>query len=100
MKWQFFEVEQLTAGIRGSTRPIGSELSVHRGDIVDFQITSTDYIYVLSLPDGQREIGVPDMCHHLTFAATRPGRFELLSDAMCGLRLLHDEVQGVLQIAD
>jgi heme/copper-type cytochrome/quinol oxidase subunit 2 len=100
MKWQFFEVEDAATGVTGTVRPLGSELTLHRGEVVDFRITSTDYIYVLSLPDGQREIGVPEMCHRLTFAAERPGRFELLADPMCGLRLLHDEVQGVLQIAD
>jgi heme/copper-type cytochrome/quinol oxidase subunit 2 len=98
MKWAFAARSESEPPSNPQT--VSSTLTVRSGDTIDFTITSDDYIYILHLPDGQREIGVPDMVHRLTYVASQRGRFELLADPMCGLRLLHDPVQGVLTVHD
>ncbi len=98
MKWQFFEIVAADEFRTRQRRPLGTVLEIQLGDRVDVDVTSADYIYVLSLPDGQRQIGVPDMIHRVTFSADQPGSFELRADPMCGLRFFHDEVQGIIRV--
>ena len=98
MQWQFFEIVAADELHRCQRRPLGSELRVQPGDRVDVDVTSADYIYVLTLPDGQRQIGIPDMIHRVSFSADQPGVFELRADPMCGLRFFHDEVQGIIRV--
>ena len=62
---------------------------------INLELTSDDYIYTFSMPQlNLEEIAVPELTHRLKFQATQSGRFELLADPLCGLRLFHDEVMG------
>jgi len=76
-------------------------LHLPRGRTVDLKLTSTDYIYTLSLPELQlEEIAVPELVHTLRVDADRVGSFQLLSDPMCAVRFSHDEEMGRLKIED
>ncbi|GIT30378.1 MAG: hypothetical protein Ct9H300mP1_24240 [Planctomycetaceae bacterium] len=68
---------------------------------MDLKLTSTDYIYTLSLPELQlEEIAVPELVHILRVDAARAGSYQLLSDPMCAVRFSHDEEMGRLKIED
>ena len=76
-------------------------LHLPRGCTVDLKLTSTDYIYTLSLPELQlEEIAVPELVHILRVDAARAGSYQLLSDPMCAVRFSHDEEMGRLEIED
>ena len=57
--------------------PVGAE--------VELQLTSTDYIYSLELPDmGLKEMAAPDLKFSIGFSAESEGRFALRGDKFCG----------------
>jgi heme/copper-type cytochrome/quinol oxidase subunit 2 len=50
-----------------------------------FVLKSTDYVYVLSLPQYRlKEIAVPELEFRMEFRAEDPGRFALVGDPLCG----------------
>ena len=76
-------------------------LHLPRGRTVDLKLTSTDYIYTLSLPELQlEEIAGPELVHILRVDAARAGSYQLVSDPMCAVRFSHDEEMGRLKIED
>ncbi len=76
-------------------------LHLPQGQMVDLQLTSTDYIYTLSLPGLQlEEIAVPELVHTLRLEAQRNGVYRLLSDPMCAVRFSHDDEMGQVLVED
>ncbi|MBQ17922.1 MAG: hypothetical protein CMJ65_12435 [Planctomycetaceae bacterium] len=76
-------------------------LHLPQGQVVDLQLTSTDYIYTLSLPGLQlEEIAVPELVHTLRLEAQRNGVYRLLSDPMCAVRFSHDDEMGQVRVED
>ncbi len=78
---------------------VGNELKVVPQTQIELQLTSEDYIYTLTAPDGTKQIAVPEMVHSLSFESPDSGIYEFRTDPMCGLRYFHDDVQGTMQIA-
>lgn len=66
---------------------------------VHLQLTSDDYVYTLTAPDGNKEIAVPGMVHTISFVAPESGTYEFRTDPMCGLSFFHDDVQGTMEIS-
>ena len=76
-------------------------LHLPQGQMVDLQLTSTDYIYTLSLPELElEEIAVPELVHTLRIDADRVGSYRLLSDPMCAVRFSHDKEMGRMRIEE
>ena len=72
-----------------------------RGRTVDLKLTSTDYIYTLTLPELElEEIAVPELVHTLRIDADRVGSYRLLSDPMCAVRFSHDKEMGRMRIEE
>lgn len=97
-KWHFF-----TAGEDGELMTeddlfVGHELTLPPRSPVELTLTSVDYVYTLTSPDGEKEIAVPEMIHTLNFVAPDSGTYEFRTDPMCGLRFFHDDVQGKLLV--
>lgn len=50
-----------------------------------FVLKSTDYVYVLSLPQYRlKEIAVPELEFRMEFRSEDPGRFALIGEPLCG----------------
>lgn len=77
----------------------GTTLHLPLGSEVDLQLTSDDYVYIMTLPEyGLSEIAVPDMLHHLRFKADRCMDVPIRTDPMCGVAFLHDDEMGEFKI--
>ena len=77
------------------------DLHLPRGRTVDLKLTSTDYIYTLTLPDLElEEIAVPELVHTLRIEARQAGSYRLLSDPMCAVRFSHDKEMGRVRIEE
>lgn len=99
MKWHFYEQTENEPAAQSQTTMRGDVIELQVGQTAVIDVRSDDYLYLLTLPDGRSQIGVPEMSHQIEFLATEPGRFELRADPMCGFRFLHDdEVQGLLVV--
>tara|TARA_B100000029_G_scaffold192704_1_gene190783 strand:+ start:1176 stop:1691 length:516 start_codon:yes stop_codon:yes gene_type:complete len=77
------------------------QLHLPRGRAVDLKLTSTDFIYTLSLPEMElKEIAVPELVHTMRIDAQQVGSYRLLSDPMCAVRFSHDEEMGRMEVED
>ena len=100
MKWHFSEQIKNQPALQPQIVMRGSVMELQVGQTAVIEVLSDDYLYLLTLPDGRSQIGVPEMSHQIEFVATEQGRFELKADPMCGFRFLHDdEVQGLLVVS-
>lgn len=73
----------------------GNTLRVPVGSEIELLLSSDDYIYIFNLPEfGIREIAVPEMVHRVRFQANLRQEISLITDPLCGLRLLHDGKMG------
>jgi heme/copper-type cytochrome/quinol oxidase subunit 2 len=62
---------------------------------VALKLESDDFIYIMSNSGlGLKQIAVPELTHTLKFHTAKIGRFELLTDPLCGWRPLHDDLMG------
>lgn len=87
---------------------------------VEFEVTSSDYVYILGIPvnengsrsvdtekaktgtgqaDKIREIAVPGMVHRIEHQFHRTGRLDLMVDPLCGFQALHDPRMGQILIS-
>jgi heme/copper-type cytochrome/quinol oxidase subunit 2 len=80
--------------------PTGREVHVPIGAEVVLALASRDYISDFALPGfGLRDFAAPGLPSELRFRATRPGRFDLRGDELCGRP--HDErARGWLIVED
>ncbi|MCA8997430.1 MAG: hypothetical protein KDA80_10590 [Planctomycetaceae bacterium] len=97
-QWHFYG-----AGPDGELRTtddvfLGNTLTVRPNTKVELDLTSKDYIYTLTSPDGAKEIAVPEMIHRISFVAPQDGDYEFRTDPLCGLRYFHDDVQGRMSV--
>lgn len=77
----------------------GRVLHLPAGRPVELQLTSRDYVYIMTLPMyGQREIAVPDMTHRLSFTPEEQMGTALPIDPMCGAGIFHKEAMGWLKV--
>ena len=96
--WQFYHLPDGEEPGAETALPLGNTLRLKAGADVQLLLTSTDYVYTLTTPDGQKEIAVPDMIHRLRFTAPERGQYEFHTDPMCGWRFFHDDVQGRMEV--
>lgn len=97
-QWAFYDVGQDAAADTEDDVSLGNKLLLKPSQIVQLEIESTDYVYTLNLPGHPVVAVVPDLPVSVTFQAPDEGRFELLTDPMCGLRYFHDDVLGVIEV--
>jgi|TARA_B100000686_G_scaffold282744_1_gene305320 cytochrome c oxidase subunit 2 len=77
------------------------DLHLPRGRTVDLKLTSTDFIYTLTLPELElEEIAVPQLVHTLRIDTDQVGNYRLLSDPMCAVRFSHDKEMGRVRIEE
>lgn len=77
----------------------GRVLHLPAGKPVELQLTSRDYVYIMTLPMyGQREIAVPDMTHRVSFTPEEKVETALPVDPMCGAGIIHKEAMGWLKV--
>lgn len=69
----------------GSEARMIRNIHVPLGTKIVFVLKSTDYVYVLSLPQYRlKEIAVPNLEFRMEFRPEEPGRFALVSEPLCG----------------
>jgi cytochrome c oxidase subunit 2 len=80
--------------------PTGREVHVPLGAYVTLDLLSRDFISDFALPAfGLRDFAAPGLPSAFRFRATRPGRYVLRGDELCGRP--HDErTRGVLVVED
>ncbi len=67
-------------------------------DVV-FMVTSDDYIYTMAIPDLDiRQIAVPELTFPLRLRVSEQRSFEITTDPLCGVRLLHDDDMGKITV--
>ena len=66
---------------------------------VNLSVESEDYVYMFSAPKlGVRQIAVPELSYDVSFQADQVGRFALITDPFCGVRVFHDGDMGSILV--
>lgn len=80
--------------------PVSHTLQLPPDTEVQFELTSSDYVYSMLLPDlGLKQICVPGMTHALNLRTPSEGEYEMPVGSFCGVSFLHDGPMGILKIS-
>ena len=80
--------------------PASSVLEVPPGVDVKLELASSDYVYLMDLPDlDLKQICVPGLSYSLSFRTPESGEFEMPVGNFCGISFLHDGPMGVLRVS-
>ncbi|MBC8290251.1 MAG: hypothetical protein H8E37_08035 [Planctomycetes bacterium] len=80
--------------------PIASVLEVPPGVDVKLDLASSDYVYLMDLPDLKlKQICVPGLSYSLSFRTPDSGEFEMPVGNFCGVSFLHDGPMGMLRVS-
>lgn len=81
--------------------PASSVLKVPPGIDVKLDLASSDYVYLMNLPDLElKQICVPGLSYSLSFRTPESGEFEMPVGNFCGVSFLHDGPMGVLRVSE
>jgi len=80
--------------------PVSGVLKVPPGIDVKLELASSDYVYLMDLPDLKlKQICVPGLSYSLSFRTPESGEFEMPVGNFCGVPFLHDGPMGVLRVS-
>ena len=99
-RWQF-QLPGLDGQIGTPDDPHASSvLEVPPGVDVKLELASSDYVYLMDLPELKlKQICVPGLSYSLSFRTPESGEFEMPVGNFCGVSFLHDGPMGVLRVS-
>jgi len=80
--------------------PPSSVLELPPGVDVKLELASSDYVYLMNLPELKlKQICVPGLSYSLSFRTPEHGEFEMPVGNFCGVSFLHDGPMGLLRVS-
>lgn len=94
-RWRFRILEPSDYAAGMDSDALTHHLTVPEGAVIDWKLTSDDYIYTFSIPSlGINEVAAPDVLRQWRSGPLAGGSYDLLVDPICGFRFFHEDLMG------